>query len=274
LLAGTGLPASETWRTTMIRNCFGLTVLLTVLIASSAAAEDWFDLKAKFVYDGAAAKPAPVDITKDQAVCGKHNLVDESLVIAKDGAVANVVAYLYVGRGSAKPPVHESYAKTANAEVQLNNVNCRYEPHVALLRTTQTLVIGNKDPVGHNTKIDPFFNTPVNPIIPASGQLKQKFPIAERLPVPVSCSIHPWMKAWLLVQETPYMAVSDKEGNLEIKNVPAGEWTFQFYHEKAGFVREVILDGKPTEWSKGRLEINIEGDTDLGEVRLPASLFE
>ena len=259
----------------MIRSLLNLTVVFAVAAASFAYAEDWSDLKGRFVFDGSPPKASPTNVNKDVAFCGKHGLVDESLVIGKDGAVANVAVYIYVGRRDPKPPVHESYAKTATDEVRLDNLNCRYQPHVVLLRTTQTLVIGNKDPVGHNTKIDPFFNTAVNPIIPAGGELKQQFPIKEILPIPVACSIHPWMNARLLVLDTPYMAVSDAKGNFQIKDVPPGKWTFQFYHEKAGFVREVIAGGKST-GPKGRLEIEFakEKDVDLGEISLPPSLFQ
>ena len=68
------------------------------------------------------------------------------------GSFANVVVYLYL-RGKTAP-VHESYSETADAKVTLDNDKCRFEPHVCLLRTSQTLVVGNKDDVGHNTKID------------------------------------------------------------------------------------------------------------------------
>ena len=61
------------------------------------------------------------------------------------------------------------------------------------------------------------------------------------MPVKVACNIHPWMNAWLVVKDHPYMAVSDDNGKLEIKNLPAGEWSFQIWQEKAGYLREVAF---------------------------------
>jgi plastocyanin len=50
--------------------------------------------------------------------------------------------------------------------------------------------------------------------------------------VTLLCNVHPEMGAYILVLETPYFAVTDKEGNYEIKNVPAGNYTLKIWHEK------------------------------------------
>lgn len=242
-------------------------VTVCLALGVTASAEEWGDLTGRFVYDGTPPAPAPVTVTKDVEFCGKHKLVNEELVVGKDGGVKNIVVLLYLGRGDEAPAVHESYEKTAGDKVLLDNKNCRFEPHVALLRTSQTLVVGNSDPIGHNSKFNTFANAPINPIIPAGSQIEQQFSQPERFPVGVSCSIHPWMNAWVYIADHPYMAVTDEEGRFTIKNLPAGEWTFQVRHD-TGYVQQVKVDGKPTEWSKGRLEVNIKpGVNDIGEVR-------
>ncbi len=158
--------------------------LLASCCATWVAAADWGHLTGTLVYDGTPPKPAPINVTKDVPVCGKHNLVDESLMVNPDNkGIADIMVYVYVKKGDPKPAVHPDYEKTANDEVRIDNKGCRFEPRVVLLRTTQTLVVGNKDPVGHNTKIDTFTNPPMNPIIPAGADLKQKFPLPERRPV-------------------------------------------------------------------------------------------
>ncbi len=247
-----------------------LLVVVTMLCASALDAAEWGDLTGTFIFDGPPPKPVSLAITKDLEVCGKHNLVDESLVVGPKGEFANVLIFLY---SDTTPPIHESYAETANAEVVLDNEKCRFVPHVALLRTTQTLVLGNKDPVGHNTKIDTFTNIPINPLIPAGSQLKQQFPAPERLPATVSCSIHPWMTARLVIKDHPYMAVTDADGKFVIKNVPAGTWTFQAW--QTVYVTNVKVNGSPVEWSKGRFDIEIKpGANDLGEIRVSPDLFQ
>ena len=141
---------------------------------------------------------------------------------------------------------------------------------MALLWTTQSLLIKNSDAVGHNTKIEVIANPAINDIVPAGATLLRQFPQTERSPAaPVACSIHPWMNAWLVVRDNPYFAVSNQDGDLEIKNLPAGEWTVQFWHEKPGYVVDVKLGDKKTEWKRGRLDVKIENGkvVDLGVVR-------
>ena len=147
---------------------------------------------------------------------------------------------------------------------------------MVLLRTTQTLVVGNKDQVGHNTKVDTISNVPINPIIPASGELKQQFPKEERMPTLVSCSIHPWMNARLVVKESPYMAISDQDGKFTIENLPVGRMDVPgVARNVCNYVQEVTLGGKATKWSRGRVDFEVkEGDNDLGEIKIKPSVLK
>jgi hypothetical protein len=244
-------------------------------LAGSAAAEPWGDLTATFVYDGEIPEESPLKVTTDVEFCGKFHLVDESLVVnAENKGIANVFAYLYIGRTDDPPQVHPSYEESADDEVIIDNNKCRFAPHAAVLRTSQTLLMTNNDEVGHNCKVDTIINSPINYTIPAGGKLKHNFTEPERLPSRVSCSIHPWMSGWLLIKDNPYMAVSDENGKLVIKNLPAGQWTIQFWQEKAGYVSDVTQDGQPTEWRRGRLEVEIKpGENDLGTIKLGETAF-
>jgi hypothetical protein len=50
--------------------------------------------------------------------------------------------------------------------------------------------------------------------------------------VTLLCNVHPEMGAYIAVLETPYFAVTDKEGNYLIKNVPPGKYTLKIWHEE------------------------------------------
>jgi hypothetical protein len=236
-------------------------------------AEEWGHLKGQFVLEGKVPDPAALVATRDAEFCGKHQLVDESLVIGKEGGIANVVVALAVKEG-APLAIHDSYAATATGKVALDNDKCRYEPRVAVLRTSQTLVIGNRDTVGHNTKIDLFANLPINVLVPAGGELAKQFPLVEPTRIPVGCSIHPWMRAWLVVKDHPYVAVSGADGRFEIKNLPAGKWVFQLWQEQAGYVNNIRVGASDTVLTKGNLEVTIAaGDNDLGAIKVQAANF-
>ncbi|MGE0759492.1 MAG: hypothetical protein AB7F89_04545 [Pirellulaceae bacterium] len=253
----------------------GLASLL-LTVCGTVQAADWGDLTAKFVLDGAAPAPAALQITKDQEVCGKHNLVDESLVVnPTNKGIANVVVYLYLARGEKAPAVHDSYKEAASKPVVLDNDKCRFAPHIVAVRTKQTLLVGNKDSVGHNTNVTTLRNPPQNVLIPANGELKMVFNQEESLPSPVACNIHPWMKGHLVIKEHPYVGVSDENGNVTIKNLPAGSWTFQVWQEAAGYVTEANQGGKPAKWERGRVKLTIKsGANDLGEIKLQPAIFQ
>lgn len=235
------------------------------LLAGASAEAQWGNLKGRFVFDGNAPKPAALSVTKDQEVCGKHDLVDESLVVNPENkGLQNVVIYVR----TKKPKVHPDYKADEAATVTLDNKNCRFEPHVLPVLLTQTLEIKNSDPVGHNSNISPLGDAAANPLISANASVTHKFNRAQSVGQPVSCNIHPWMKAWVLPRDNPYVAVSDDNGEFEIKNLPAGtELEFQVWQEKSGYV-----DTK--DWPKGKFKMKVkEGDNDLGDVKLPAKLF-
>jgi hypothetical protein len=47
------------------------------------------------------------------------------------------------------------------------------------------------------------------------------------------CNVHAEMSAYIVVTETPYFAVTAKDGKFVLKNVPPGKYTVKIWHEKA-----------------------------------------
>ena len=234
---------------------------------------EWGSLKGQFVYgdkDTKLPKSMQLKPAKDLQICGKQPLFDETLVInEKNRGVANVVMWAF------KPgKIHPQYKQTADDIVRIDNKLCRFEPHAITVRTGQTLQVGNEDPVGHNALINFLKNTSVNPIIPAHAKVDFKLTKSEIIPVKVTCSIHPWMMGVVLVQDHPYMAISDENGKFELKNLPAGKLTLKVWHEKAGYIQSVQIDGKEEKWKKGRYQLDVAGGkTEEHTYRLNQAIF-
>jgi len=245
-------------------------VVLATSVTASAA--DWGTLKGKFVLVGDAGEPAPLNVNKDQEFCGKHKLVDESIVVGDDGALANVFVYLYLKRGK-KVDIHPDLAEPSSDPVVLDNKGCRFEPHVALLRTGQPLEVHNSDKgIGHNTNFTLLKNPPFNEMVTNDSPIKKTMTKAESYPSSAVCSIHPWMKAHVLVRDNPYMAVAGADGSFVIEKIPAGEHEFIFWQESKGNLKKLAV-GKSKTSSKGRAKLKIPagGELDLGVIEVKLS---
>jgi plastocyanin len=239
---------------------------------AAAKATGWGTIKGRFVYDGTPPATVKLNIDKDQDVCGKHPLVNESIVVGSDGGLANVAMFAR----NKNLEIHPDYAESASKEALLDNNGCRFEPHVLAVRTGQQLTIKNSDPVGHNTNAALVANSPFNVIISGGTQSSQKLSTAENAPTTVTCNIHPWMKGYLVVQPHPYVAISGKDGTFEIKNAPAGiPLEFQVWHEASTGNNGALAANRPDlKWQpSGRFTVKLEPDQtlDLKDIKIPAS---
>lgn len=110
-------------------------------------------------------------------------------------------------------------------------------PHLVAVQQGTTVEFLNSDPVGHNVYW---------PSISGNKKLAHNlgtWPKGEKKPFQFNdvgvasllCNVHPEMSGYVVVTPTPYFAVTDKDGNFEIKNIPAGKYTLKTWSE----------DGKP-----------------------------
>lgn len=233
----------------------------------SGEKEAWGTLRGRFIYRGKVPARKPLSIARP--IPGvDESIFDESLMINdKNGGLANVVITLDPGRRT-RPPIHPSYADSASGEVEIESVGGRYKSRINLIRTGQTVQLVNGDPVANNFKIDSFANSSYNLLVPRSSRtaLPRSFKDPEPLPVMVSSSVYPWIRGRLIVQDHPYTAVTDADGRFVLKNLPVGNWRFRVWHERCGYLREVVRGMVKEEWNLGRVEFAINpGDNDLRE---------
>lgn len=237
-----------------------------VVFPVAGAAEETGELHVRFQFEGELPEPAKPAL--GGPFCGAQTLVDESLLVdPKSRGVQNVVVYFDNKKNKLDLKPRASKVCT------VANAKCRFEPHMTLLQIGDTLEITNPDPVGHNAKLD-FFdreNPSVNPLIPAGKSVSYKMVASEPALAMVSCSIHPWMNARLMLLDHDLVAFTDKDGSLVIKGIPVGEEiVFRATHEKLKFTK-VQRNGDDESWRAARFEVDIQpGVNDLGTVVLGA----
>jgi len=190
-------------------------------------------------------------------------LYDESLIVAKGGGIENVIVWAR-NRDIPVPP-----GKKLAPSVMLRTDRGRFNPHVVAMRSSQKLIIENNDPIVYNFNLHTIRQQGVDVLLaPKGGKAETQFK-ETTLPVQATCNIHSWMKGWLFVRDNPYFAVTSTDGTFTIKNLPAGQWEFVFWHEKAGYLKH------KTGWPQGRRQVPIgTGATQLGAIKVSYEDFD
>lgn len=246
----------------------------------SAAIDDekvWGTIKGKIVVKGDVPAPVKIPLIKlVGAAAGKGPVLDPGLIVSEDGGLKNAFVFLYLGKEPQNPPVHPCYALKAKDKIELNSIFRIYEPHVVALRTSQILLAKNSDARGNNVQNNSRVN-PFNRLIPVKDAVELEMKGPEKLPTQISSSIFPWMTAFIIVRDEPYVAITDQNGNFEIRNMPAGEWQFQFWHERCGYMTALEKAGKPLmEGRPAKVTLKVtDGEIlDLGELTIDAAAFD
>jgi plastocyanin len=180
----------------------------------------------RVLFEGTAAPAAGLKITDSKCSSSGAPARDES-VLVDDGGLANVFVYVKDGLSD--------YAFEVPTEaVKLDQDGCIYKPRVLGLRAGQPLNVLNSDATPHNVHAAAKINQQVNTAQPFKGMVYSHSFSTREIMVPFKCDIHPWMIAYVGVVEHPYFAVTDRGGNFELKDLPAGTYTIEAWHEKYG----------------------------------------
>lgn len=238
--------------------------------ASAVSPTGFATLRGSFKLDGDPPAPVLLTVDKDTNVCapGGKPVYDQDFVFdPSTKGIANVVIYV---EKCPEDWVHESAKPGNDSEVIFDQKKCVFLTRMVAMQTSQTLRALNSDPVGHNVKVASF-NQLVN-----SGGYAIYEPLKEmRTPEQMSCSIHPWMKAWMFIRDNGYFAVSKPDGSFELPNLPAGvKLDFRVWQERSKAVTAATVNKTEEKWSKGRMSLTLEPDEDRNlDIVLNSSLF-
>ena len=168
----------------------------------------------------------PVMAVISNELCHDHAtpLKEETVVAGGDGALANVFVYV-----QGLPRVDA----TGFAPALLDQVNCRYVPHVLGVMVGQTLRIRSSDPTMHNVHFTPLRNEARNFGMTRAGDEKTVTFTSPEF-IRFKCDVHPWMTAYVGVFDGPFFAATADDGKFEIKGLPPGKYTLIAWHELLG----------------------------------------
>jgi plastocyanin len=184
-------------------------------------------------FAGEPVKGEPLPVRKNTDVCGDTKPF-QALVVGPNKGVRNTVIYLEGVERGKKP-----------ADFELDNAKCLFVPHVSAVMAGARVRIKNGDPILHNTHGFHDRVTVFNVALPNKDQVVD---ITQRIKKPgvidVQCDAHTHMRAWIVVRDTPYFAVTDDEGRFRIGEIPPGRYRVVAWHE-GWVVTGKDKDGRP-----------------------------
>lgn len=102
--------------------------------------------------------------------------------------------------------------------------NLQFAPRVLAVRAGTTVDFPNNDRVFHNVfsfKDGKRFDLGLYPVGASKPVTFDKTGVSR-----IYCNIHPQMAAYVVAVDSPYFAVSRKDGSFTLPDVPAGRYTF------------------------------------------------
>ncbi len=151
------------------------------------------------------------------------------------------------GSGTIKGVIKSPYVRIAEGVVFVENVEAEFEPpnknpvmdqknkiftpHLLPILVGSTVDFPNSDDVRHSVYSRKGSATNFNLGQYPTGVVKHvKFD--EPGVTHLACNVHKEMSAYVITNPNPYFALTDRKGNFEIRNVPAGRRTLTLFHEK------------------------------------------
>jgi plastocyanin len=128
------------------------------------------------------------------------------------------------------------------AKPVVDQTKMTFNPHVLVVQAGTTVEFLNNDPVGHNVywpSISGNKKLAHNLGTWPKGE-KKIFQFNDVGVAGLLCNVHPEMNAYVVVSPTPYFAVTDKNGNYEIKNVPPGKYTLTTWSEDGKVTTQAV----------------------------------
>ncbi len=204
-------------------------------------------LKGVILYNRTMPALQPLAVSSQRALCGQ-NVPNETLIVHKKGGLQNVLIFLANIKPEILPPL----------ELDVQTLNCRFQPHVLALGVGSQLTIRNSDPMLHNVHarlhefIPAWDKTSTLDILQDTDEASFNFAFPKKGGVAVDTLNKPglirlrsdagydWMTGYILVMPHRYFALTNNEGKFELPELPPERYDMVMWHETLGVKRQIV----------------------------------
>ena len=184
-------------------------------------------------FDGPMPADSIVPIPPDTQGCGQTANIR---AVERTGTkIGEVVVWLADIRAGKPLPIERRF--------ELANQGCMLSPRVQAVFAPATLNMASEDVAMHTNHIIDVATGELAGIAPFNDN-GEVVPFDRLLTKPsqleVSCQLHPWAKAWILVFDHPYFGVSEKNGTFSIPDIPPGTYRVKAWHPRLGVTEQSV----------------------------------
>jgi hypothetical protein len=187
-------------------------------------------------FDGVLPADTVIQLPADAAGCGQR--ITDHRVQRTGTRIGGAVVWLTDIRSGKPLPAARRF--------ELSNTDCMLMPQVQAVVAPATLNIYSDDVALHHDRIINVGTGELEGIAPFNDN-GEVVPFDRMLDdteqLEITCDLHPWARAWIVVLDHPYYAMSEKNGTFSIDDVPAGTYHVKVWHPLLGTAEQVVTVG-------------------------------
>lgn len=184
-------------------------------------------------YDGVVPSDSVFQVPPDQIGCGQTVTLHSADMSGT--RVGGAVVWITDIRTGKPLPVARRF--------ELVNSDCLLDPRVQAVFAPGTLNVSSEDVALHRDKIVNVGTGEMVGIAPFNDN-GEVVPFDRLLDKPaeleISCELHPWSKAYVLVFDHPYFATTAAAGTFSIDDVPPGTYHVRAWHPALGLSDQTV----------------------------------
>ena len=195
------------------------------------------------------------------SVSGKIDLRDsQDAAVRKHLDFSGVVVWLEGVAGLPAPAPPGTVARMVQKDKT-------FTPHVLPIRVGSSVDFPNFDPIFHNAFSN--YNGQLFDVGLYPPGTSRRVRFARPGIVRVFCNIHAGMSAVIVVLNTPYFVTTQKDGAYQFRDIPAGEYSLRFFHERATQATLDSLTRRVTVTADGSVSLPAIGISESGYIVIP-----